>query len=251
MSAGGAAAGVHGHPLAVARVPRDGGVNGSRFRRDHAHGNGEVFLVELAVLELLGEALVGCLGLGHDHQAGGVEIEPVHDAGPELASDAADVGAPRQQRVDQSAVGVARARVNREAGRLVHHDQVLVLVDGGNRYVLRDQVCGRARRRDAHGYGVAGPDALGGTGDGSVYRDQAVGRQGLQAAAGEAGGGQFRELGQPGIQPGPFRPAVDDEVVAVAGVRIRVSPALTVLSPGCGECAREPRSRRSGRRWGG
>ena len=76
-----------------------------------------------------------------------------------------------------------------QAGRLVHHDQVLVLVDGGNRYVLRDQVCGRAGRRDAHGYGVAGPDALGGTGDGSVYRDQAVGGQGLQAATGKAGGG--------------------------------------------------------------
>ena len=158
---------------------------------------------------------MGRLGFGHDHQAGGVEVQTVHDARPQFTADAADVGAPRQQSVDQSAVGVARARMNREASRLVHHDQVLVLVEGGNRYVLGDQIFGSARRRDAHGYGVAGPEALGGTGDGSVYRDQAVGRQGLQAAAGEAGGGQFRELGQPGIQPGPLRLAIDDELVKV------------------------------------
>ena len=185
MGAGGAAAGVHGHPLALARVPRDGGVNGSGFRRDHAHGNGEVFLAELAVLELLGEALVSPLGFGHHHQAGGVEVEAVHDAGPQLAADAANVGAPRQQGVDQSAVGMARARVNREAGRLVHHDQVLVLVDGGNRYVLGDQVCGRACRRNAHRHSIEWADPLGGAGDGAVYRDQAVGSQWLASDCGK------------------------------------------------------------------
>ena len=130
VGAGGAAAGVHGHPLAVARVSGDGGVDGSRIRRDHSHGNGEVLLAELSVLELFGEPLVRRLRLGRHHQAGGVEVEPVHDARPQLAADAADVGTPCQQSVDQGAVGVPRAGMDRESRRFVHHDQVLVLIDG-------------------------------------------------------------------------------------------------------------------------
>ena len=211
-----APAGVHGHLLAVARVPRDGGVDGSGFRSDHAHGHGQIFFLELAVLQLFGEPLVRRLGLGDHHQAGGVEVQAVHDAGPQFAADAADVGAPGQQGVDQGAVGMARPRVDGQARRLVHHDQVLVLVDGGNRYVLRDQVRGGPGRRDTYDYRVPGPNPLGGTGDASIDGDHAFGGQGLQAAAGKAGSGQFRQLSQPGVQPGRVGVAAHDKFVPLA-----------------------------------
>ena len=53
--------------------------------------------------------------LGRDHHAGGALVEPVDDAGAQLAADAGEVGAVGQQRVDQRAVGVARRRDARPA----------------------------------------------------------------------------------------------------------------------------------------
>jgi hypothetical protein len=42
-----------------------------------------------------------------------------------------------QQRVDQRAVGITRRRMHHHAGRLVDHDQVLVLVGDDERDLLR------------------------------------------------------------------------------------------------------------------
>ena len=217
MGACRSAGGVHGHLLAVARVPRDGSVDGPGFRSDQAHGHGQISFLELAVLQLFGEPLVRLLGLGDHHQAGRVQVQAVDDAGPQLSADPADVRAPGQQGVDQCAVGMARPRVYGQVRRLVHDNQMLVLVDGDKRYVLRNQVRGGPGRRDTYDYRVPGPNPLGGTGDASIDGDHAFGGQGLQAAAGEAGGGQFGELSQPGVQPVPLGLAVNDELVTVAG----------------------------------
>ena len=66
---------------------------------------------------------MGLVGLGHDHQAGGVLVEPVHDARP---LDPADAGQARaamgDQRVDQRAGGVAGGRMHHQALRLVDDD---------------------------------------------------------------------------------------------------------------------------------
>ena len=51
-------------------------------RLGQAPGQGEVFAVEVALGEGGGQGAVGALGLGHDHDAGGVLVEPVDDAGP-------------------------------------------------------------------------------------------------------------------------------------------------------------------------
>ena len=70
------------------------------------------------------------IGLGDDHQAGGVLVEAVDDAWSFDAADAGQAGAAmRDQRIDQSAGGMTRGRMNDKPLRLVDHDDRVVLVD--------------------------------------------------------------------------------------------------------------------------
>ena len=70
----------------------------------------------------------------------------MHDAGPQLAADAAQVGDVMQQRVDQRARRVAGAGVHDHARRLVDDDDIRVLVQDLERRRLGLDG-GRRRRR--------------------------------------------------------------------------------------------------------
>ena len=66
--------------------------------------------------------------------------------GPHRLADAGEVREPGEQAVDERAVGVAGARVDDEAGRLVDDDHVVVDVDDAE---LDGRVAdGQRRRRD-------------------------------------------------------------------------------------------------------
>ena len=116
-----------------------------------APDEGEIAALQLAfglVGELRRERAVGLVGLGHHHQAGGVLVEPVHDAGPLDAADAAEaVAAMGDQRIDQRALRVAGGRMHHQACRLVDHDERVVLVDDIERDVLARGAGGRGRRQ--------------------------------------------------------------------------------------------------------
>ena len=63
--------------------------------------------------------------LGDHHQAGGVLVEPMHDAGPPHAADAGQARAAMgDQRVDQRAGLVACRGMHDKARRLVDDDQM-------------------------------------------------------------------------------------------------------------------------------
>ena len=117
-------------------------------RAGRAPDEGEIAALDAAfglVGELGAERAVGGVGLGHHHQAGGVLVEPVHDARPLDAADAGQaVAAMGDQRVDQRALGVAGGRMHHQALRLVDDDERVVLVDD----IERDRLArglGRAR----------------------------------------------------------------------------------------------------------
>ena len=93
-----------------------------------------------ALLDLHLQLHQGLLALGHDDAARGVLIEPVHDAWPQLAADARQVGAVVQQAIHQGAVPVTRRRVHRESGGLVEHDQVGVFKQHIQGHLLGQQV---------------------------------------------------------------------------------------------------------------
>ena len=87
--------------------------------------------------------------LSNDEQARSVLVDPVDNAGPR---DAADAGQPpcamMKQCVDQGPVAIACGRMDDQAGRLVDHDQMLVLVDDGECNILR-HIMGRRGLRQA------------------------------------------------------------------------------------------------------
>ena len=70
-----------GHLLPVAGVAPDGGVDGPCRRVGHAPHEAEVAPQDRALLELSSQRAVRHVVLGHDHQARGVFVETMYDAG--------------------------------------------------------------------------------------------------------------------------------------------------------------------------
>ena len=125
---------------------------------------------------------MGAIVLGHHHDTRRAPVEPVHDAWPELTTDAAQVADVVQQRVHQRTCRVAGSRMNHHAGRLVHDDEVGILVENGQRQVFWNR-CGRRGignlDRDALARLHAGVGLDASTADGDV----AVANQALKAGA--------------------------------------------------------------------
>ena len=97
--------------------------------------------------ELPGEPLMSDVGLGDDQQPRRVLVDPVDDARPGNAADPRKAAAAMmQQRVDQSAVRIARRRMDDQPGGLVDDQQMLILEDNPQRDVLRFVVRGRGLR---------------------------------------------------------------------------------------------------------
>lgn len=71
--------------------------------------------------------------LCHYKQAAGITIEPVHDSRPVRVTSA---DPPPAERIHKSARGVAGSRMHYHAGRLVHHEELIVLVRDRDRQVL-------------------------------------------------------------------------------------------------------------------
>src|SRR4029450_4086526 len=82
------AAGARRHLLPVVRVASDGEVD-PPGRLDDPPAERDVLLLDLALLELPRQLLLRPVVLGDDHPAGRALVQPVDDAGPQLAADAA------------------------------------------------------------------------------------------------------------------------------------------------------------------
>ena len=142
IGAGGAPIGPDRHPLPVGRGPPD--------RRLHDRGRpvqvppreDGVRAPDLPGGERRAEPAVREIGPGHDEEPAGVAVEAVHDAGA-ARGPAGKRRAARHQRVDQRVVPVTRRRMHHQAGGLVEHGEVVVLVDDGEGRGVRRQGAGR------------------------------------------------------------------------------------------------------------
>ena len=103
----------------------------------------EVAPLELSLPNELLEPLVGLVRAGYDEQARGVAVEPVDDSGPVLVP----AGGPAGEAVDERPGRVAGAWMNDDARRLVHDEQVLVLVGDAELDVLGLDLPRRLRRK--------------------------------------------------------------------------------------------------------
>jgi hypothetical protein len=133
--------------LSMDRIATDGDVD-TLALMDHSPDQGNVFLLDFAVVKLPRQFLMGGIVLGHDHHPGCALVETVDDSRPQLAADPAEVGHVVQERVDQRSAAVSRPWMNYHAGRLVDDDQVPILEHDIERNVL-----GARSRRDWLGQG--------------------------------------------------------------------------------------------------
>ena len=93
------------------------------------------------------QRLVGAVVLRHHHDAGGVLVEPVDDAGTALAADAGEaIAAMGDQRIDQGAGPVAGGGMNDEVAGFVDHNDIVVLVNHAQRNGLGGGLGWRQRR---------------------------------------------------------------------------------------------------------
>jgi hypothetical protein len=135
------------HSFAVALTPCDRRVHADRAGVQMAPRQRRVASMHPARRDGGAELSVGKIGLGDDHETGGVPVEAMDNARPSFGA-SGQGGAPSYQGVDERVVPVAGRRVHYQAGRLVDDGQVLVLEDehegnGGGlersrRFVVRD-----------------------------------------------------------------------------------------------------------------
>ena len=133
--------------------------------------------------------------LADDHQARGVLVEAMHDAGARQRG-AGRIA--RQQGIEQGARPVARRRVHDHAGRLVDDQQVFVFVDDdeGQRLGTVGAALGRGQQR--HGQALPGAQPLRRAGDDElVDAHLAAADQSLQIAARKLRSEQDDSLVQP------------------------------------------------------
>ena len=104
----------------------------------------EVELADATLRKLLGEQSVRAIMLGHDHAAARFLIEPMHNARPQLTADAAKIIAMMEQCIDQRAIRIPCRRMHDQARRFVDHNKMLILIEHGQRNVLRHDL--RAHR---------------------------------------------------------------------------------------------------------
>ena len=109
------------------------------------------------VLELRSQLLMGEIVFRRDDEAGGVPVDPVHNARPQGSAHAGErIPAVVEQSVDQRPVGMARRRMDHQPLGLVHHKDVPVLIDHIQRDVLGNRVQNlRFRQGDLHGLRAA------------------------------------------------------------------------------------------------
>ena len=130
------AAGARRHLDAVLRIAADRGVDALALLHQPP-GQRDVFLLDLAIVKLPRQLLVGLVVLRDHHHARGALVEPMDDARPHFAADAAEILHVMEQRVDERAGRVARGRMHDHARGLVDDHHVGVVEEDLERQVLR------------------------------------------------------------------------------------------------------------------
>ena len=161
------------HPLGFFRDPPD-----QRFI-DPVNG---------MALKLVDQVRMGLILFGHDHDARGVFVQPVHHPRPFLSSDVGE--RPRlgfevvQQGIDQGARPIAGGRMDHQAGLFIQDQHCVIFIENfkGNRLGLHHERLGPG---DPEHDDVAGFDFVTGLGDLTVDGDMAVEDQTLEGRSRE------------------------------------------------------------------
>jgi hypothetical protein len=125
---GGAAAPSDSHALSIMGVTGEWGFDNQRAGIQVAPGECGIHSADPTGGDRCPQAAVRQIGLGHDHEARRVAIQPMHD--PRAAFGAAsESGAAGDQGIDQRIVPMTRRGVHHQPGRLIDNGEMLVFED--------------------------------------------------------------------------------------------------------------------------
>lgn len=161
------------HAFAVALVPCDRRLDADRSRVQMAPRQGRIAPMDPPGRDGGAELPVGQIGLGDDHETGGIPVEPVDNSGPAFGT----TGQGRtsgDQGIHEGVVPVARRGMNYQAGRLVDDGKVLVFENEGEGDVSRSKRAGGLVLGDLNRYNLAPDEEPGGAGDFSIDCDTLV-----------------------------------------------------------------------------
>jgi hypothetical protein len=191
VRAGGAGAGEHdtaasGHAGAALGVAGNREIDAAVCLFEGALDEGDVGLFDLTLAKGFTEFGVGEIGFGDEDDAGSVFIEAMDDAGAEGVAALGEGLAAAEERVDQSAAGIASAGVDGHAGGLVDGDEVVIFVEDfeGDGFGLGAR-SGAGLRLE--GDALAASEFLGGFRTAAVDENKASINQFLDAGAAEVG----------------------------------------------------------------
>lgn len=156
--------GTHRNLLAIQRIPAEREIDGDA-RLHVAPYERRIALHDLSLPKLVSERGVGSIVLRYHHEAGRASVEPMDDSRSQLTPDAAEILNVMQERIDECAPPVTCRRMDNHPRRLVHDDQMRVIVDDRNGKGFRRRFsgtrCGNFQRDDvSRAYDTAGLLAL-------------------------------------------------------------------------------------------
>ena len=125
------------HPLPVDGVAGDGFINYAGLLAHDPRNQREINFRHRARGKLAGKIAVSGVVLRHHQSAAGLLVQTMDDSRTFLSSDAGKILAVGQQRVHQSVLLMPGARVHDNSGRLVEHEEVVVLENDIEFYLLR------------------------------------------------------------------------------------------------------------------
>ena len=184
--------GHHGHARFYRRMPSDGQIAGS-FGRRHPARDRKIGLMHAALRKIFDEPQPGPFRKRHDHKAGGVLVQTMHDAGPRPFLKR-KLRKARQHPMHQRARRAARTRMHGQPGGLVDHGDVRIAVHDVERPLFRRQRV----RRSGHGelHNLTGTHPVIGIRTGrAVHKTAALLHQLLHPAA-----GKLRRRSEKGVQ---------------------------------------------------
>ncbi len=143
---------------------------------------------------------------GDDQQARCVAVEPMDDAGAQVAADG-DIGVAGEQRIHECAAQVAGRWVDNHARRLIDNHYIGVLVHRVQRDIFGDQIS-RPRDGPPHGNEIPGVNRRARPGIVAVEQDMRVFDQLARVGAREIG----HHIGHILIEPRPIRVRADHQL---------------------------------------
>ena len=182
----------HGHLFAVFGVTAKKALHKACILPQIAVHHRLIDPVDTVNAHLFGKALMGGVIFCHHQQAAGILVDSVNDAGTDGAANAGQTTAAMvQQRVHQRPVRITRSRMDHHPLGLVHHQQVLVLIDDfqGDFLGLRLNGLG-VRQQDRHS--LSGAQLFFLVGGVAVTQHAPLLRQSLHRAAGKLTAGRSR-----------------------------------------------------------